>query len=107
MECGNNCVSVRFCLRPWFLKFTLALGLALMLVPVGKVAAAVSWTKIVSLNASELSFATIQMMGLGETINYVYMGSTPTPYSGPSDIWLYFAGGLILLGFSWYYLQMG
>ena len=44
------------------------------------------------------------MMGLGETINYVYMGSSPTPYSGPSDIWLYFAGGLILLGFSWWYL---
>jgi hypothetical protein len=75
--------------------------------PVANAIAVVSWTKIVSLNASELSFATIQMMGLGETINYVYMGSTPTPYSGPSDIWLYFAGGLILLGFSWYYLQMG
>ena len=91
--------------RKFWLKFGIALGLALILVPVGRVMEAVSWTKIVSLNASELSFATIQMMGLGETINYVYMGSTPKPYSGPSDIWLYFAGGLILLGFSWWYLQ--
>ena len=32
----------------------IALGLALLLVPVGRVAAAVSWTKIVSLNALNL-----------------------------------------------------
>ena len=95
----------RFNFKFWLSRVGISLGLALMLVPVGKAAAAVSWTKIVSLNASELSFATIQMTGLGETINYVYMGSSPTPYSGPDNIWLYFAGGLILLGFSWWYLQ--
>lgn len=94
-------------IRLWGLKFGIALGLALMLVPVGRVASAVSWTKIVSLNASELSFATIQMSGLGETINYVYMGSSPTPYSGPDNIWLYMAGGLILIAFSWWFLQAG
>lgn len=96
-----------FGLRYWWPKFGLALGLALLLVPVGRVAAAVSWTKVVSMGASELSFATVQQIGLGGTINYVYMGSSPSPYSGPDNIWLYMAGGLILIAFSWWFLQAG
>lgn len=80
------------------------LALLYILVPIGSIAV-VNWTKTVSFLGSELSFATVRMTTLGTTINYVYMAGV-SPYTGPSNFWLYVILAAGFLVFCWWFLGM-
>ena len=81
--------------------------------PVYSSLALVSWTKIVSIGASELSFTTVGTTTLGDTVRYVYL----VPASASITIFGFpfgFDTGLLailvffaLLSFTWWVLYGG
>ena len=90
----------------WTLRVVSVLLGFLLFWPLGSSLAGISWTKIVSMGGSELSSATIRTITLGDTIRYVYMAGT-TPYTGPSDLWLYIILAVGFLVFCWWFLGLG